>query len=305
MNGSANARKAHALQPVGFRSTLTIGELAALLLALLLCSCRQSHEPGAESTPAGAITTPSGVEMVLIPGGWFEMGSAQSGEPDETPHRVYVSPFYMDRYEVTQEDYERLMGKNPSHWKRPKNPVEQIRWPAAIEYCNARSRQDGLQPAYDLQTGQCDFEADGYRLPTEAEWEYAARAGTSTEYSFGDDPAQLGRYAWFKRSCPLRRPSPVGQREPNPWGLFDMYGNVCEWCNDWYQKDYYAESPQRDPRGPKTGEARVLRGGSWNSKAEECRSAYRLYEDPVYRDICFARDVSGLIGFRCVKRGQR
>ena len=288
------------MQPVGITGARAIPAVALIILfsLLVLSSCQQNGE-STEDAPAGAIKTPSGVEMVLIPAGSFVMGSPESGEIDESPHKVSVGSFYMDRYEVTQEEYERVMGENPSHWKKPQNPVEQIRWPNAIKYCNERSRLDGLEPAYDLKTGQCNFAASGYRLPTEAEWEYAARAGATTEYSFGDDPAELGRYGWFKRSCPLRRPSPVGQKEPNAWGLFDMVGNVCEWCNDFYRKDYYQHSPEQDPRGPTTGEARILRGGSWNSKADECRSAYRLYEDPVYRDICFARDVSGLIGFRC------
>jgi len=135
--------------------------VSALVLAALASCRKESGEPAGAFAPVTAITTPSGVEMVLIPGGWFEMGSAQSGEIDESPHKVSVSSFYMDRCEVTQEEYERLMGKNPSHWKKPKNPVEQIRWPAAIQYCNARSREEGLQPAYDPKTGQCNFEADG------------------------------------------------------------------------------------------------------------------------------------------------
>lgn len=285
--------------------------LAAFFLAF--SSCQRVEPPSSAAGSAESVATAGGVEMVRIPGGSFTMGSAQKGEADERPHKVYVSPFLMDRYEVTQEEYERVMGENPSRWKGAKNPVEQIRFPNALRYCNARSRLEGLEPAYNLETGACNFEASGYRLPTEAEWEYAARAGTTTEYSFGDSSAELKRYAWFKGSCPLRRPSPVGQKEPNPWGLFDMYGNVCEWCNDFYQEGYDQPSPDstdgvggasRDPRGPKTGEARVLRGGSWNSNADECRSAYRLYEDPVYRDICFARDVHGLIGFRCVRKGE-
>ena len=289
------------------RRTIGITAPAAvflLVLALLLPSCRQSGEPAAGDGTADPSNASGGAAMVLIGGGWFEMGSRQRGEADESPHKVYVSPFYIDRYEVTQEEYQRVMGENPSRWKEPNNPVEQVRWPNAIKYCNARSRLEGLEPAYDLPTGECRFDAGGYRLPTEAEWEYAARAGTTTQYSFGDDPALLRHHAWFKGSCPLRRPSPVGQKEPNPWGLYDMCGNVCEWCNDFYEEDYYQHSPERDPRGPARGEARVLRGGSWYSRAEECRAAYRLYEDPVYRDICFARDVHGLIGFRCVRRAE-
>jgi formylglycine-generating enzyme required for sulfatase activity len=238
--------------------------------------------------------------MVLVPAGWFQMGSEAEDQIDESPHKVYVSSFFMDLYEVTQAEYERIMGKNPSRWKGSDNPVEQIRLADAARYCNARSRLEGLQPTYDEQTWQCDFEADGYRLPTEAEWEYAARAGTTTAYSFGNDRSKLGRYAWFKWNS-TRGPAPVGKKEPNPWGLYDMYGNVWEWCNDFYQEDYYQESSDRDPRGPETGENRVVRGGCWNSKPDMCRSSYRNYENPGFTDACFAKEVSGFVGFRCVR----
>jgi len=241
--------------------------------------------------------------MVLIPGGWFEMGSDDPDATDETPHKVYVSPLYMDRCEVSQAEYERVMGENPSRWKGKQSPVEQVRWYQAAKYCNARSKLEGLQPAYDPKTWECNFEADGYRLPTEAEWECAARAGTAAKYCFGDNPAPLKNYAWFKENCP-RKPGPVGQKRPNPWGLCDVYGNVWEWCNDFYQEDYYPQSPEKDPRGPKSGETRVLRGGGWSSRADECRSSYRNYEDPGYRDVCFGKDVHGFIGFRCVVKSQ-
>jgi formylglycine-generating enzyme required for sulfatase activity len=239
--------------------------------------------------------------MVAIPGGWFEMGSEAADQPDEAGHRVYVSPFRMDRTEVTQEHFQKLLGRNPSRWKDPKCPVEQIRWKDAAEYCNARSQAEGLTPCYDPATWKCDFSADGYRLPTEAEWEYACRAGTRTEYSFGDNPGELRQFAWYKENC-TRSPQPVGAKQPNPWGLCDMYGNVWEWCNDFYQEGYYRNSPERDPRGPDTGMTRVLRGGCWDSRADKCRSAYRNFEDPGYTDACFGRDIHGLVGFRCVKR---
>jgi len=287
------------MRPAVRRAWLTA--FCGLGLGLLLTSCQQREPSVAKTTLDRRTATVGDAEMVLVQGGSFVMGS-QQGEFDESPHRVSVNSFFMDRHEVTQERYEQLMGVNPSRWKGPQNPVEQIRWPNAIAYCNARSMADGLEPAYDLATGESNFAASGYRLPTEAEWEYAARAGSTTEYSFGDDPAELKRYAWFKGNSPLRRPSPVGQKEPNAWGLYDLYGNVCEWCNDRYGEEYYQQSPEQDPRGPLAGNTRVLRGGSWNSKSDECRSAYRLYEDPVYRDICFARDVHGLIGFRCVRK---
>jgi len=158
----------------------------------------------------------------------------------------------------------------------------------------------GLRPAYDPKTWQCDFEADGYRLPTETEWEYAARAGTRTDRYFGNDSSRLSRHAWFKENS-TRGPQPVGLKEPNPWGLHDVYGNVWEWCHDFYAEDYYRHSPERDPRGPATGQNRVVRGGCWNSRPDMCRSAYRHYEDPRYTDVCFGKDVHGFVGFRCVR----
>jgi formylglycine-generating enzyme required for sulfatase activity len=269
------------------------------LFAALLGAC---GEKGGSTTTrtSGVLRTKGGVEMVLLPGGAFEMGSDTKEEVDEPRHRVCVSSFYMDRQEVTQEEYERLVGKNPSMWKEKRNPVEQIRWTQAAAYCNARSREEGLRPAYDLATLECDFTADGYRLPTEAEWEYACRAGTKTAYPFGNDPARLGLHAWFKENA-LRSPQPVAQKLPNPWGLYDMHGNVWEWCNDFYQEDSYRRSPEKDPRGPEKGETRVLRGGSWNSRASQCRSSYRDQEYPDFKDVCFAADRHGFIGFRCVR----
>ena len=275
---------------------------AAVLAIAFSSACRKIEPEAPDEAPAVGQTTP-GVEMALIPGGWFEMGSPEDREIDEPLHKVYVSPFYVDKHEVTQAEYERVMGTNPSRWKGEKNPVEQIRWANAAEYCNARSRLEGLQPAYDLTTWECDFEADGYRLPTEAEWEYAARAGTKTEYFFGQGPSKLKQYAWFKENC-TRRPRPVAQREPNGWGLYDVYGNVWEWCNDFYQEDYYRQSAEKDPRGPAAGDNRVVRGGCWNSRPDECRSAYRNYEDPGYTDVCFGKDIHGFVGFRCVRRAE-
>jgi formylglycine-generating enzyme required for sulfatase activity len=242
----------------------------------------------------------SGNAMVVVPGGTFTMGSAK-GEKDEAPHRVRVSSFYMDQYAVTQEEFEKLMGGNPSRWPDPKAPVDQVRWKVAAEYCNVRSGVDGLKPAYDMATWACDFAADGYRLPTEAEWEYACRAGAKTEYFFGDSPAEMTRYAWCKENGP-RRPQAVGMKEPNPLGLYDMYGNVWQWCNDFYDEDYYAKSPAQDPRGPATGEMRVIRGGCWNSAAANCRSACRNSENPSYTDAGPGPDVQGFTGFRCVRR---
>jgi len=244
--------------------------------------------------------TDLGIEMALLPGGRFAMGSAQ-GKPDERPvHQVTVSPFWLDTYLVTQEQYEQLMGENPSRWKSPKAPVEQVRWSDAVKYLNARSKAEGLEPCYDLETWECDFSADGYRLPTEAEWEYACRAGTTSKYFFGDSAAKLDSFAWHKKNSG-NRPRPVGEKLPNPWGLYDIYGNVAEWCHDLYDASYYADSPAKNPRGPRAGKTRVLRGGSWDSSAGECTSSYRHKDDPGYADVCFGYDV---YGFRAASRAE-
>jgi formylglycine-generating enzyme required for sulfatase activity len=248
------------------------------------------------NTAPKEIKTQSGVAMVLVPDGWFVMGDAK-GSGDEKPHKVYVSAFYMDKYEVTQEEYERVMGENPARWKGVKNPVEQVRWSDAAKYCNARSRREGLEPCYDPKTWAYNPKANGYRLPTEAEWEYAARAGTETRYSFGDNSSDVKNYAWFKENSG-GRPRPVGQKLSNPWGLYDMHGNVWEWCEDFYQVDYYQKSPEKNPSGPSNGKKKVVRGGGWSSRADECRSAFRNNEASVYSDVCFGFDV---YGFRCVR----
>lgn len=242
------------------------------------------------------VKSKSGMEMVQIPAGEFIMGD-EKGDVDEKPHKVYINAFYMDKYLLTQEGYEKVTRENPARWKKEKNPVEQVRWSDAAKYCNARSRLEGLQPCYDLETWECDFDADGYRLPTEAEWEYACRAGTKTSYFFGDKPNKLKNYAWFKENSG-RRPRSIGKKLPNPWGLHDMYGNVFEWCNDFYQVDYYDVSPEKNPRGPETGESKIVRGGCWNSNADKCRSSYRHNENPGYSDACFGYDI---YGFRCVR----
>jgi len=270
------------------------GFLAAAVLACAGCRKVERTEHGTVSVT----TTKGNVEMVHIRGGWFQMGSEQ--EVDETLHRIYVSSFYMDKFEVTQEEYERVVGRNPSRWKGPTKPVDQIRWADAVRYCNARSRLDGLQPAYSEETWRCDYETDGYRLPTEAEWEYAARAGTTTDYFFGDNASKLDLYAWFKKTSTMGT-RPVGRRRLNPWGLCDMYGNVWEWCGDYYQEGYYQRSAEKDPTGPETGKHRVVRGGCWDSRPNSCRSSHRNYEDPGFTDTCFAKDVKGFIGIRCVR----
>ncbi|HOZ49148.1 MAG TPA: SUMF1/EgtB/PvdO family nonheme iron enzyme [Candidatus Hydrogenedentes bacterium] len=239
--------------------------------------------------------------MALVPAGAFEMGS-HTGEPDEAPaHTVHVDAFLIDRCEVTQAQFEALMHKNPSHFQQPNHPVEQVTWADAAFYCNARSRADGLTPCYDEETGACDFDADGYRLPTEAEWECACRAGSEASYCFGDDVARLGDYAWFGENAG-KKTHPVATRKPNAFGIHDMHGNVLEWCNDVFEKGYYAESPERNPRGPADDDPAadfVLRGGAWDMSADTLRSAYRAGDTPGQIDGCFRRDQ---IGFRCVRK---
>jgi acetoin utilization deacetylase AcuC-like enzyme/formylglycine-generating enzyme required for sulfatase activity len=261
-------------------------------MVTLLTSC----EKKANFAPT-IIKTIAGKEMVQIPNGWFDMGSKK--KDSESPvHKVWVDSFFMDRHEVTQEEYEKLIQGNPSHFRGVKNPVEQISWANAVLYCNARSRKEALKPCYDEETGKCDFSANGYRLPTEAEWEYACRAGAKTDYFFGRDESQLKNYAWFADNSTDKTQS-VGQKKPNQWELYDMYGNVAEWCNDIYSDSYYKETPEKNPQGPTKGKKYVLKGGSWSSSAESCRSSYRIGEDPGFQDACFTRDD---IGFRCVRK---
>jgi formylglycine-generating enzyme required for sulfatase activity len=234
--------------------------------------------------------------MVSIPSGKFMMGDKE--EVDSPQHEVTISAFLMDKRLVTQDQYQKMMGTNPSRWKGGDNPVEQLRWSDAVKFCNKRSETEGLKPCYDLATLKCDFTADGYRLPTEAEWEYACRAGTATAYFFGEAPTKVGEYAWFDMNAG-GRPRPVGQKQPNPWGLLDMVGNVWQWCNDFYKVDYYPESPKQDPTGPAEGKNKVLRGGAWRFSADNCRSGYRYNEHPGSADVCFGYDI---YGFRCVRR---
>ena len=276
-------------------------QLTLILAHFAIVGCT-THVSTSPTDPGGAlqvIRPESGGEMVLIAGGAFNMGD-QGGSDDETPHEVVVDSFYMDKYSVTQELYEKVAGANPSKRKEATLPVERMMWTEAVRFCNTCSELDGLTPCYDVNTWDCDFSADGYRLPTEAEWEYACRAGSKTTYFFGNDPAKLSKNAWCKPHS-LGKTWPVGQKSPNQWGLYDMHGNVWQWCNDYYSETYYAESPRDNPRGPETGEKRVLRGGAWNSTAESCRAAYRFSEFQVFTDACFGSDS---YGFRRVRNGQ-
>ena len=198
--------------------------------------------------------------LVRLSAATFTMGS-NDGQSDEAPvHQVTLSEdFYIGRYEVTQAQYQAVMGENPSHFAGCLQcPVENVSWGEAVAFCAAVSSRTG----YDI------------RLPTEAEWEYACRAGTDSDYFFGDDSYALTEYAWMVTNTDWTHP--VGTRLPNPWQLYDMYGNVSEWCSDWYGADYYAASPLTDPAGPASGTKRVTRGGWFDSIPSSCRSASRM-----------------------------
>jgi len=261
------------------------------------CGNPVSEAGSEDGAPPRTILTETGVEMVLIPGGWFEMGS-DDGNADEGPvHRVWVDAFLMDKYEVTQDQYARLQLSDPSRFEGARLPVEQQTWIDAARFCDERSIQEGLDPCYDEDTLECDFEANGYRLPTEAECEYASRAGSTTRYYWGDDPRILGQHAWTEENSG-QRTHEVGTRRPNRWDLFDMNGNVAEWVHDYYSEDYYRSSPDRNPRGPEDGEYRVIRGGAWNSSVEAILPTHRSFSASV-DDGCL---VSDAVGFRCVRR---
>jgi formylglycine-generating enzyme required for sulfatase activity len=252
--------------------------VVSVLWALCAASCAQPEPEG----------------MVLIPGGTFTMGSPET-DPDyvdwEGPrHQVTVNPVYMGKYPVTQKAYEAVMGNNPSHTQGENIPVETVSWYNALEYCNALSKKERLKPAYTITGARVRWNtgANGYRLPTEAEWEYACRAGTDTRYNTGDtiSPAQ----AWFNGASPVE----AGSFAPNAWGLYDMHGNVYEWCWDWYG-DYSAER-QNNPRGPENGTTRVIRGGGGGSDAQHLRSAERGRVEPGTRNVN--------LGFRVVRNAK-
>ena len=221
----------------------------------------------------------TGMAMNHIPPGTFTMGCTADQEPDcydEHPaHDVTLTQaFYMGVTEVTQSEYEAVMGTNPSSFSGCGDdcPVEQVSWDEVVAFANALSLLDGLTPAYTVgSTTEWDASADGYRLPTEAEWEYAARAGDGTKYAGSD---VVGDVAWYW-STSSSTTHPVAELQPNGNGLYDMSGNVYEWTWDWYDSGYYASSPGTDPTGPQSGASRVNRGGSWNITPQDARVAFR------------------------------
>jgi formylglycine-generating enzyme required for sulfatase activity len=215
------------------------------------------------------------------------MGSGRGPFKDEKPvHEVTITqPFYLGECPVTQEQWQAIVGNNPSRFNGAKRPVDGISWNEAQDFCRAVSARTGKT----------------VRLPTEAEWEFACRAGSTTDYCFGDGQAALTEYAWYESNSSGVTHA-VGEKRPNAWGLYDMYGNVWEWCQDWYDSKYYANSPRVDPQGPAWSDrgAHVLRGGAWHTEASYCRSAGRGGDFPCGEGGPGSWSDAGRSGFRVV-----
>ncbi|MGI9443231.1 MAG: formylglycine-generating enzyme family protein [Rubripirellula sp.] len=253
---------------------MSICKFTVVCVAVLaMCGCDQGQPkppvPTPGPTPVEDMVLPEsadsiGMECKLIHAGKFIMG-----EGDQAHEVTLTKPFKMGVHEVTQAQYEQVMGVNPSHFKGANNPVEMVRWDDAVEFCRRLSELPAEKAAGHV-----------YRLPTEAEWEYACRAGTTTRFSFGDDEWKLGDYAWHDGNADDNT-HPVGGKKPNAWGLYDMHGNVWEWCQDLYGD--YPSGTVTDPTGAASGSFRVLRGDCWISSAENCRSAYRGRSNPWLR----------------------
>lgn len=218
----------------------------------------------------------TGMEFVFIKGGCFEMGDTfgDGGVAEKPVHEVCVDDFYLGVYEVTQAQWERVMGSNPSYFKKGGSyPVEHVSWHEVQGFIERLNQQSDRK----------------YRLPIEAEWEYAARSGGKREKFAGTSrESELGDYAWYTSNSGGST-HPVGQKKPNGLGLYDMTGNVWEWCADWYDEFYYRNSPKNNPTGPNSGPYRVLRGGSWTNSLGYVRASYRYWSDP-----------GGSLGFRLV-----
>jgi formylglycine-generating enzyme required for sulfatase activity len=264
--------------------------LAAVVGLCVGCTSLLADEPGkpAEVKNAGKQTIENsiGMKFVRIPKGTFLMGSPPDEEgsiADKRQHEVTLTrDFYLSVYEVTQSQYEEVMeenlnyyqgsqlpGKDTSHF-----PADSVSWNGATEFCRRLSELSEEKKANRR-----------YRLPTEAEWEYACRANsrTPTKFSFGIHDNQLGDHAWYAANS-NKMTHPVGSKRPNKFGLYDMHGNAWEWCSDWYDENYYANSPATDPKGPDSGSFRVLRGGSCDDEPDLVRCAHRGCNTPVDRD---------------------
>jgi len=254
---------------------------------LVVSALTKSRTKSVTSPQQGdVITNTIGTKLVWIPAGKFEMGYFDNAPEEKPVHSVKITDgFRMGQTEVTQGQYKTVMNSQPWSGKTfaqesAGNPAVYVSWNDAVDFCKKLSQKEGVT----------------YRLPTEAEWEYACRAGTQTKYSFGDRQSLLGEYAWFTGNAykiDEKYAHPVGQKKPNPWGLYGMHGNVSEWCSDRYDADYYSKSPTADPQGSTTGRSRVHRGGSWSSTPWGCRSAFR--GDGISPSL-----LDGSVGFRIV-----
>ncbi len=213
----------------------------------------------------------------FVEGGSFQIGS--NSETDEKPiHKVTVSSFYISKYEVTQKEWQEVMGNNPSHFRGSDLPVESVTWYEVIEFCNKKSLKDGLTPCYSNISNKgdgvtCDWSANGYRLPTEAEWEYAALGGEKSKGYLYSGSNTLDQVAWYNGNSGSTTHT-VGSKAANELGLYDMSGNVWEWC--WDNFSSYSDSAQTDPYGAESGSYHVIRGGSWSHYDTNCRVADRF-----------------------------
>jgi len=247
------------------------------VVVVAICGCDRSQPTPPFATNPTPVELPKsanfiGMEFKLIPAGTFTMG-----EYDDAHEVTLTKPFKMGVHEVTQAQYEQVMGVNPSEFKGADHPVDTVSWDDAVEFCRRLSELPAEKAAGNV-----------YRLPTEAEWEYACRAGTKAAFSFGDDEAEW-EFAWYSDNS-ASKAHPVGGKQPNAWGLYDMHGNVWEWCQDWY--DDYPSGAVTDPTGPVSGSYPVFRGGGWDDTAEGCRSAYRYWKEPSFRNYSIGFRVS-------------
>ncbi len=248
-----------------------------------------------EISPQDSAWVMANLSMVRIQSGSFMMGTEDDYDEwfnySRPVREVYVDSLDIGAYEVTQDMFTRVMGDNPSLMQGDgRRPVDQVSWFDAALFCNRLSELAGYMPAYDIRNRSCIFDRNGFRLPTEAEWEYACRAGGKQRYNRGDSTEDLLMAAWYRLNSEGTT-HPVGLKEPNAWGLYDMHGNVWEWCNDWMKS--YKQLKNRNPHGPTLGHSRILRGGGWHYDAQGCHAAYRQRARPDYK--------ISAVGFRVVR----